>query len=456
MNAFLSFFFSGSFLLISLTSTSFASPQYSSIVIDAKNGNVLYSFEGDSLRYPASLTKMMTLYIIFEALEEKRLNLNTKIPVSAKAASEPPSKLGLKAGSTFTVQEGILALITRSANDVATAFGEFLGKSEKKFAKIMTAKARKIGMKKTVYKNANGLPDKDQVTTSHDQTRLGIVLRKRFPQYYRYFSTHNFHYKNQVIPNHNHLIGQLPGIDGIKTGYTKDSGFNVVSSIEADGRSIVAAVMGKKSSKERDQKMLELITTYLPKAYKEDNNTLRSSKSVASANTKKMLTKQEFIAQPTNVPIPKMRNKEKSIQIADSKNFKEKLYEAPTNTENAILADISDIPIPAYAPELYNNSAEKTISNIINENYDISSSKWIIQIGIASNKKEAMDLLQSVQAKGGKTLLSAIPFTSAISDGKKEIYRARFKGFKNQKSALNSCNALKKRKISCWVSGNTQ
>jgi len=221
-----------------------AAPTYAGIVVDAKTGKVLYSENADSLRYPASLTKMMTLYLTFEALESGKISLSSRVPVSANAAAEPPSKLGVGAGRSVTVEQAILALVTRSANDIATALGEYLGGSEARFAKMMTAKARSLGMSKTTYRNANGLPNTAQMTTARDQARLGIALRQHFPQYYGYFSTRSFKFGKQVIGNHNRLLGAVRGVDGIKTGYTRAAGFNLVTSVQADGRSLVGVVIG--------------------------------------------------------------------------------------------------------------------------------------------------------------------------------------------------------------------
>src|SRR5690606_20380488 len=236
--------------------------------MDAKTGKVLYESSADEKRYPASLTKMMTLYLTFDALSSGRISKNTSIPVSAHAASEPPSKLGLKPGQTITVDQAIKALVTKSANDAATALGEFLGGSEANFAKLMTAKARQLGMKSTVFRNAHGLPDPRQYTTARDMARLGVALREHHGRYYDYFSTRSFTYKGRRYGNHNRLLGRVEGVDGIKTGYIRASGFNLVTSVKTGGRSIVAVVMGGRTGRSRDEHMAELISRYLPKASK--------------------------------------------------------------------------------------------------------------------------------------------------------------------------------------------
>ncbi|AKK19996.1 D-alanyl-D-alanine carboxypeptidase family protein [Candidatus Liberibacter africanus] len=251
-------------IILSGTSKIYAKSQYSSFIIDVKEKKT-DGFQQDELRYPASLTKMMTLYIVFEQLKSKKIHLHTQIPVSRTAAKQNPSKLHLKENTYFTVEQGILALITRSANDVSTAFGEFISGSEQKFAMLMSKKAKKIGMNHTIYKNASGLHDKNQVTTARDQATLGIMLRKKFPEYYKYFSINNFRYKNRIILNHNKLLNKMQGIDGIKTGYTRNSGFNIVVSLQDKDHSIVAVVMGMPTYQKRDQKALQLINSFLNK-----------------------------------------------------------------------------------------------------------------------------------------------------------------------------------------------
>ena len=238
----------------------------SAIVVDAKTGKVLYSSDANGRRYPASLTKMMTLYLTFEALAKGRISKNTPVPFSAKAAAEPPTKLGVKAGGAVSVETAILSMVTKSANDSATALGELLGGSESNFARMMTAKARQLGMDGTVFRNANGLPDPGQFTTAHDMAMLGIALREHYPQYYGYFSQRSFLYGRQRINGHNRLLGRIKGVDGIKTGYTRASGFNLVSSVSDGNRRLVAVVMGGTSGRSRDNQMAGLINAYMPRA----------------------------------------------------------------------------------------------------------------------------------------------------------------------------------------------
>jgi D-alanyl-D-alanine carboxypeptidase len=238
-------------------------PPYAAIVVDANSGAVLHASEADSLRHPASLTKIMTLYLLFERLEAGKIKLDTQMRVSAHAAAQDPTKLGLKPGQTLAVEDAIRGLVTKSANDAAVVIAEALAGDEEEFAKLMTRKARSLGMARTTYMNASGLPDRDQVTTARDQATLGRAIQERFPRHYKYFSTASFTYRGEAMRNHNHLLGRVEGVDGIKTGYTRASGFNLVTSVHRNNRHIVAVVLGGSSAGARDARMRSLIDKYI-------------------------------------------------------------------------------------------------------------------------------------------------------------------------------------------------
>jgi D-alanyl-D-alanine carboxypeptidase len=238
-------------------------PPYAAIVVDANSGNVLHADKADELRHPASLTKIMTLYLLFERLDAGKIRLDTQIPVSEHASIQAPTKLGLKPGETIAVEDAIEAMATKSANDAAVAVAEALGGSEREFADLMTLKAHALGMSRTVYRNASGLPNDEQVTTARDQALLGREIAERFPRYYRYFATPAFTYRGETMRNHNHLLGHVDGMDGIKTGYTEASGFNLVASVRRNSRHIVSVVMGGASAGARDARMRNLIEEYI-------------------------------------------------------------------------------------------------------------------------------------------------------------------------------------------------
>ena len=242
-----------------------SSPKFASIIVDGNSGSVLQSTSPDALRHPASLTKIMTLYLLFERLESGKLKLDTEMPVSKHAAEQDPTKLNLRAGQTIRVEDAIKGLVTRSANDAAVVIAEAIAGDEDDFAQMMTRKARSLGMSKTVYRNANGLPNDEQVTTARDQATLGRAIQERFPRYYRYFATSTFNWRGQSIRNHNHLLGSVEGVDGIKTGYTRASGFNLVSSMRRGNRHLIGVVLGGRSGGSRDAIMRNLLAENLEK-----------------------------------------------------------------------------------------------------------------------------------------------------------------------------------------------
>jgi D-alanyl-D-alanine carboxypeptidase len=242
------------------------SPQFSSIIVDGNSGATLSSNNPDASRHPASLTKIMTLYLLFERLDAGKIKLDTEMQVSQHASEQDPTKLDLHPGQTIRVEDAIKGLVTRSANDAAVVIAEAIAGDEDDFAKLMTRKARALGMTRTVYRNASGLPDDEQVTTARDQSTLGRAIQDRFPRYYRYFSTTAFNYRGHSISNHNHLLGNVEGVDGIKTGYTRASGFNLVTSMRRGNRHLVGVVLGGRSGGSRDAIMRNLLAENLEKA----------------------------------------------------------------------------------------------------------------------------------------------------------------------------------------------
>jgi D-alanyl-D-alanine carboxypeptidase len=241
-------------------------PPYADIVVDDKSGLVLHEVSADEQRHPASLTKIMTLYLLFEQLEAGKLKLDTPLLISTRASIQNPTKLGLKPNQTIIVEDAIKGLVTKSANDAAVVVAEAIGGSEEEFAALMTIKARALGMSGTTYVNASGLPAEAQITTARDQALLGRAIQQRFPVYYQYFATPSFRYKGAEMGNHNNLLGNVKGVDGIKTGYTEASGYNLTSSVRRDEKHIVAVVLGGTSNGARDARMRQLIEEHIVKA----------------------------------------------------------------------------------------------------------------------------------------------------------------------------------------------
>jgi len=289
------------------------SPPYSSIVVDGNSGAVLQATSADALRHPASLTKVMTLYLLFERLDAGKLKLDSPLKVSEHASEQSPTKLDLKPGQIITVEDAIKGVVTKSANDAAVAVAENLGGDEDSFAKLMTQKAHALGMTHTTYVNASGLPDDDQITTARDQALLGRAIQERFPRYYKYFSTESFVYHGEAMRNHNHLLGAVEGVDGIKTGFTHASGFNLLTSVHRDGRYLVAVVLGGPSASERDERMRALIGAHIKEAALHrtapmiaevaDRHDQAPAKSPTTSRAEQRVAATAFIAAGSNDPI---------------------------------------------------------------------------------------------------------------------------------------------------------
>src|SRR5215203_7291416 len=273
------------------------SPQFSSIIVDGNSGAVLSSNNPDAIRRPASLTKIMTLYLLFERLDAGKMKLDTEMEVSEHASEQAPTKLGLKPGQTLKVEDAIKGLVTRSANDASVVIAEAIAGDEDEFAKLMTRKARSLGMSKTTYRNASGLPNDDQLTTARDQATLGRAIQDRFPRYYRYFATSTFVYRGHAIRNHNRLLGNVEGVDGIKTGYTRASGFNLVSSMRRGNRHLVGVVLGGRSGGSRDAIMRNLLAENLAKGATTRTVAAISERGVSEANAE--VAEAEAAARPT-------------------------------------------------------------------------------------------------------------------------------------------------------------
>ncbi len=416
-----------------------SNPKFAAIVIDANTGKTLFSQAGDAPRYPASLTKMMTLYLVFEALSSGKIEKSTLVPISRRAASMAPTKLGAPAGSSITIETAILGLVTKSANDAACATGELLGGSEDRFAQMMTAKARQLGMRNTIFRNASGLPNPGQVTTAHDMAILGMALREHFPKYYGYFSTRSFQYGRSRLPNHNKLLGRVAGVDGIKTGYTAKSGYNLVSSVSLDGKKLITVVMGGTSGRSRDAQVTQLIGKFLPRASGRSEGPMVA---LAKIFKGKKTFEAEVVAQtayaepeagasasgvdPVLVAaIPAKKPHQVVVPLSNDEDGT-----APSEVDPAMNAAV------AVEPEPTGNGV------------------WVIQIAAADSEAGALKILEGAKAKGGKALSYATPFTQEVQKGSATLYRARFKGFDTKVAAWNACKALKKSNIGCYAVNN--
>lgn len=318
-----------------------AQDRHAALVIDANNGQVLHAAQADEPRYPASLTKMMTLYLAFEAIEQGRATYATRIRVSQEAASQPPTKLDLDPGETIALIDAMKALITRSANDVAVAIAEHFGGTEARFAGMMTDKARLFGMSRTTFRNASGLPDPGQVTTARDMVRLALRLQDDFPQHYKLFSTRSFTYEGSSYRNHNTLLSRYQGTDGIKTGYTRASGFNLVSSVRRGGRHVVGAIFGGSTAGRRDDAMQFLLSRGLNNAspYK----TRRSAPVLVAAATP--AARPRAMAQPDpQVTVAPSREPPRPVMVPPRPRVASGVSDAGETWHS-----VSSLPVPAPA-----------------------------------------------------------------------------------------------------------
>ncbi|MBX3577912.1 MAG: D-alanyl-D-alanine carboxypeptidase [Rhizobiaceae bacterium] len=408
-------------------------PKYAAIVVDANTGKTLFASSADAPRFPASLTKMMTLYLIFEGIENGKISRKTKVPFSAHASAQPPTKLGVKAGGSVTVETIIYSLVTKSANDSAAAIAEYLGGSEDGFARLMTTKAKRLGMTNTVFKNASGLPNGAQHSTARDMAILGIALREHFPQYYDYFETRSFAYGKQRMANHNRLLGRVKGVDGIKTGYTRASGFNLVSSVAIDGRKIVAVVMGGQTGGSRDNHMADLIEQYLPKASRRGGGDL-----VAKTAPAEIQPGGEVIAATAATALPK-----KNAPVPAAKPLQRAVAAAPEIVEETVTTTVH-----AYAAAAPRPLAE--IDPIATSSTDTPSG-WAVQVGSSPSKPEAQDMLTKAAKIAPAAVKGGSPFTVVFEKDGTTYHRARFGGFSSKTAAWNACNALKKKKIDCYA-----
>jgi D-alanyl-D-alanine carboxypeptidase len=440
-----------------------ANPKYAGIVIDARTGKTLYADRADEQRFPASLTKMMTLYLAFEAIDAGRITKDSRIPVSRKAAAEPPSKIGIRAGTTITVEQAMRALVTKSANDAATALGEYLGGTEARFAELMTQKARQLGMSRTTFRNAHGLPNSRQVTTARDMAHLGIALREHFPHHYHYFSTRSFTFGKATFGNHNRLLGSVRGVDGIKTGFINASGFNLVTSVKDDGRLIVGVVMGGRTGASRNAQMQKLVAENLPKASRGGGGNL-----IARSGASPLLAAGGW-ALPEKGPVPTFRDPVEirvatayaasagmtATAYADAGGQqivgREALAEVLRAQQAAAPVPPAPIGQPAIGEEEMGSADVDSVTTASTGAAGPVPSGWVVQVAAMPDQSQAMAFLSEAQRKAGGPIAGAQPFTVAFNDGAQQLYRARFGGFSGKSAAWAACDTLKKSGYGCWA-----
>jgi D-alanyl-D-alanine carboxypeptidase len=417
-----------------------ASGKHAVFVIDANTGRVIHQKSADERRYPASLAKLMTLYLIFELIDQGRLSYATRIRFSANAVAAQPSKLDVEEGTEITLLEAIKALITKSCNDVAIAVAEHIAGSELRFAHMMTQKARQLDMKSTVFRNASGLPDTEQVTTARDMITLALRLHDDFPRHYALFATRTFTYNGETFRNHNTMLFSYEGAEGLKTGYTRASGFNLVASVKRGNKHVMGAVFGGATAALRNSAM----RTYLNMAL------MRASNQKTRRPATRLVAQAKTPASPIAVPAPQPALRPQpqvtgpSVEIARVR---------PVLVPGAQAAAVQQ---PTHGPpdgieELLARSQSPNARNALAGPQPSPGGAFQIQIGAYQSQAEAERQLASVRQRAGALLGSRPPVTSEVRQGGKVFYRARYAGFDAQAAASDACGQLKRLSIDCMV-----
>ncbi|MGF1624129.1 MAG: serine hydrolase, partial [Alphaproteobacteria bacterium] len=430
-----------------------ASPQYAALVLDAQTGRILHATNIDTRVHPASLTKIMTLYMVFDALNSGRLTMDQQIPISARAAAQPPSKIGLAAGQTISVRDAIMVLITKSANDIAVAVAEALAGSEAEFGRQMTALAQsRLDMPNTVFTNASGLPDSRQITTARDMVNLAIRMRAHFPEYYPLFSTRNYSFHGTTHRNHNGLLGEYQGLDGIKTGFINASGFNLVASAERDGRRIFGVIFGGSSAQARNARMAALLDAgFAAVGYGPERPAFPPiargggpapayvvaaaptlSVAAAAASTAATLPDRPAFAPPVRSDVP-------TIYAVAATEAAGQAPDAPVahNVPASILLEALD-PARITATAATSPVAEPGCAD-----------GWAVQIGAFGEASIARAIAAGVRDRGFAPLAGSSVLVAEADGVGQTLYRALLAGLSDQSAADTACVVLQIEGIAC-------
>ncbi len=488
------------------------SPEFSSIIVDGKSGAILEADHPDSLRHPASLAKVMTLYLLFKRLASGKMTLNTEMPVSAHAAAQQPTRLGLRPGQTLRVEDAIEGIVTRSANDAAVVISEDIGGTEENFAKMMTREAHTLGMSRTVYRNASGLPNDEEVTTARDQSILARAIQDRFPQYYHFFSTTAFKFRGHIIRGHDHLLGSVAGVDGMKTGFTDASGFNLMTSMHRGNRFLIGVVMGGRTAASRDATMRRLLAENLRKAatvrtvaaitehYGSDGAASAATRAAAPRSriarlgqaaaamppaqpriepaplTSGVIDDQSVADMPgSTVPMQPVKVKTVHIrmppvtlvtsaiapgraEVADASNTvvpRTGLPPQPARygTGHGLLGVLPASPSSTSSPAVAYAAPERQPAEDDHRSDGIKSTDvhtgWMVQVGALNSESEAQQRLAKARDHARGLLSKANPFTEpVITKHDQKLFRARFAGL-NRDRAEAVCRTLKRSDIPC-------
>ncbi|MDD3444571.1 MAG: D-alanyl-D-alanine carboxypeptidase [Zavarzinia sp.] len=438
---------------------------YSAVILDASTGHVILSDSPSAKRHPASLTKMMTIYMTFDALKAGALTMDQRLTVSANAASRPPTKLGLRPGQTIKVKDAIMSLITLSANDMSVVLAEAIAGSEEAFAARMTARARELGMQDTLFRNANGLPNDEQVTSAYDMARLGLALMRDYPDYYEMFSTQKWRFGGKVITNHNRMLGRYQGTNGIKTGYIRASGFNLVVSVRRDGTHLVGAIFGGSSAKARDDRMIELLDAAFLRLKTKPELVARAPVILPSAVSAPRATAVASAPVKPEV-VPSTKPAPADIALAAAA-LDAKVAEITRGEEDEAEADYSGTPAPEPAVETITAAVELPVAptprpaapavvaaNTLDAQLvearerAASGETWGVQIGAFRRQDAAIDHLHTATRLAPSLLSDVRMAVHQGTDDKGTIYRARFVGL-TENGARQACLSLRQKSVSC-------
>ena len=421
-------------------------PIYEAIVLDADTGQVLRELNPDAETYPASLTKMMTLYLTFEALNQGRLQLNQYLPVSAAAAEHSPSRLGLRPGEAVTVNDLILGIVTKSANDAAAVLAEALGAgSEPAFAQLMNQKAAQLGMSRTHYDNASGLPDPEQLTTARDVARLALALYRNFPREYHYFSVTKFDFNGEIVNGHDHMLGWYPGADGIKTGYTEASGYNLATSAVQNGHRLIGVILGGRTVHSRDESMAQMLNLGFDDIARQQPVLVAQQQQAAPAGATTAVSAAPVATQAAATPpAPQARPSFAAIAAtsmapaAGVNGGPPVSDEPPAHAAQSTVAAVASAALKHLAPV-----AKAEAAPVMPEPREA----WAIQLGAYHAQAAAERVEREVSgmsfAKGKQSQILA-------PEGRERLYRARLIYF-TEPAARAACGALHRQHYDCSV-----
>lgn len=459
------------------------------LVMDAESGRVLYARSGDAARAPASLTKIMTLYLVFDQIKAGRMSLSDEITISANAAAQKPTKLGVKKGDKITVEQAIYALVIQSANDVAVAVAEHVGGSEQQFARMMTQRARDLGMKRTTFRNPSGLPDAGQITTARDMAILSRAVMRNHPDLYRYFSATEFTFRGKTTKTHNRVLTSLNGANGIKTGYTRASGYNLTTSAERNGKRLIGVVLGGDSGKERDAEMKAMLEAWFKQLERRPNLVASYGSGVTIASAPAPQPMAVAAVEPKAAPVPKPEpevrrvvamapipdepeaapapKKAKPVHVAyyvPQPQAKPARVGGVTRTAKAKTTEVAegdtgeDRVLPLST--LVSNDSD-SIATLIAANYSdtpgeaprkvkkAAAGDWGIQIGAFDSRKAAEHEIARARSASKRSVGDADEMVMNVTNAEgRTFYRARFTGFSNA-DAQAACKALKGEGFKC-------